>query len=722
MPDNIDGIPFYHDSEYDKQLFGSLFPQGLSKPNFNKNQPIAPSNNDTPDFPDPFNRKEKIYFSQIDMEDSMEPKIFPYKIIFRKSGVDVFKDYNSNSQKNTPLDKQLIIFYEIESDKRSNFFGTACRVKMGNAYRELLNDLINGTKRIKVDGGLGAEWSLRGWAKQIAYTTKIDAKVLLDAVKLELSQILDDKNLFNTIFSLNNKLANWIYKGSEKMEDWKLTEVNYEFKREFDYGPVVQPYKPIIPVPFTATEAYHSRSEKHIAQDSGLDTILHFSANFDKILFNAQTLTAIVTPLNPIDDLLVLGLRSFYQEKLPENIQRIFNKIKVIINKITDFITAIKSEIAQEVALFNAFLCGLVNGLISLLQLVVLLIGFVIDNIPFLEAEKGFSKKAINQRQAQFEFVEDLIDTITDNISSVFKGMVKSFVNFKNEFSRFIIEMVHKIKNVSKYLVAFIVGAIAFELIFDAVVAFFTGGTSIAAEFAAKISRASSKLSKAATKIYRKVATSTSDILKLLKKEFDAFIDAIKNGKFVEWLKEKLLHLFEDSKGIYDSLLTFIGKTERIQKTKFGQEILCFVNGRVRVPVDKILKFPRGKVKNVENFEAIKKEFQSLKKIKKETVELSKEFEKVERIKHNIERSLEMKKTLEKVGVIDDLEWNKKILDTISNVANKKLPKQYGKIGLKETIEVIFEGPKGKLNFITHWEKIGYSKFWMNTIKIIPLK
>jgi len=223
-------------------------------------------------------------------------------------------------------------------------------------------------------------------------------------------------------------------------------------------------------------------------------------------------------------------------------------------------------------------------------------------------------------------------------------------------------------------------------------------------------------------KVYQKTVSSSVDILKLIKKEFDAFIDTIKNGKFVEWLKEKLLHFFEDSKDLYDSFLTVIGKTERIQKAKFGQKILCFINGRARVPVNKILKFPRGKVKNVENFEAIKKEFQSLKKTKKETIKLSKEFERIKKIKHNIERSLEMKKSLEKAGVIDNIEWNKKILDTISDVANNKLPKQYGQIGLKETIEIIFKGPKGNLKFITHWEKIGYSKFWMNTIKIIPVK
>jgi len=44
---------------------------------------------------------------------------------------------------------------------------------------------------------LGAEWALSGWARQIARTTKIDAKVLLNAVKLELSYILNDDKLFN---------------------------------------------------------------------------------------------------------------------------------------------------------------------------------------------------------------------------------------------------------------------------------------------------------------------------------------------------------------------------------------------------------------------------------------------------------------------------------------------------------------------------------------------
>ncbi len=158
MPDDIGGIPFLFDEEFDKKLFGSLFSNGLSKPVFNKNRPSPPSGGDFPspdyfpdfpDVPDPFDRRDKVFFSQIDMDASEDPRMFPYKIIFRKSGVDVFKDYNSNSDKYTPLDRQLIIFYELESSNSSNFFGTACRVKLGAGYRDLLNDLINGSKRVK---------------------------------------------------------------------------------------------------------------------------------------------------------------------------------------------------------------------------------------------------------------------------------------------------------------------------------------------------------------------------------------------------------------------------------------------------------------------------------------------------------------------------------------------------------------------------------------------
>ncbi len=424
---------------------------------------------------------------------------------------------------------------------------------MGAEWKVLAEKLAQKNKKVSVNDDTNLARSLTELAEDISYYSRgknkqIDKKVLLDAFNLELSDVFTDDNLFQEIFSLNNKLAKWIYSGSEVIEKWKFTEVNYEFKRQYANGPL-QEYKPIIPVPFDTVKKDYSGKDNNTAQNKGFENVLNFVNNFDSILFNAQTLTAVLTPTNPIDDLIVLGLRAYYQAKLPDSIKQIFDKIKSVVNQIKNFINdVVREKINENVALLNAFLCGLINGLISLLQMVILLLGFVVDNIPLLEAEKAFSREAIDKRDKQFEFIEDVLDTITENVSGLFVGLIKTFVNLPKDFVKFVKELTVKLKNKSQYFFAFIIGAIGFELILDAIIAFFTGGTSLAVSFANKISRATTKATqagiKAAKQVGKKVVTSVDDIYKFLKKEIEEFVQAIKDGKVIDWLREKLFKLF----------------------------------------------------------------------------------------------------------------------------------------------------------------------------------
>ena len=252
--------------------------------------------------------------------------------------------------------------------------------------------------------------------------------------------------------------------------------------------------------------------------------------------------------------MVVLGLRAYYQEKLPDSIKRIFEKIKSVVNQIKNFINdVVKEKINENVALLNAFLCGLINGLISLLQMVILLLGFVIDNIPFWEVEKTSSREAIDEREKQFEFIEDVVDIITENASSLFTGLIKTFINLPRDFVNLVRDLTVQVRKKSQYFWAYMIGAIGFELILDAVIAFFTGGTSLAVSFANKISRATAKATQAGIKLAKqvgkKVMTSIDDIYKFLKKEFEDLIEAIKDGEFVKWIKEKVTRLLDESIG-----------------------------------------------------------------------------------------------------------------------------------------------------------------------------
>lgn len=90
-------------------------------------------------------------------------------------------------------------------------------------------------------------------------------------------------------------------------------------------------------------------------------------------------------------------------------------------------------------------------------------------------------------------------------------------------------------------------------MILDAVIAYFTGGSSLVAEASAKISRLTAKAEQTGAKalnfsknLGKKITNTAQDLFKWLEKEFLEMIEAIKNGKVAEWLKKKIDAIFGD--------------------------------------------------------------------------------------------------------------------------------------------------------------------------------
>ncbi len=264
---------------------------------------------------------------------------------------------------------------------------------------------------------------------------------------------------------------------------------------------------------------------------------------------------------------IVFYIKNYLEEYVLGSFKEIFKKIKELIAKAIDFLKEVASKttdfISEQLALLNAFLCGLINGIISLFQTVIVVLSFVVNNISILELEK-VSKTEISKHQEKLEFVEDLIDLISENAVELFSGLLTIVTTTKiwDEAVKFIAEVSKKVTSYSKYFWAYFVGAVVFELILDAVIAFFTGGASIAVQAAAKISRLASKATELASKgvklgaqLGRKVAESASDLYKWLRKQIEEIIEAIKSVKLIEWIKEKFRSFF-DNKDIDEILNT----------------------------------------------------------------------------------------------------------------------------------------------------------------------
>lgn len=482
-----------------------------------------------------------------------EKTTYTHEIFSCDSGIDVFEKYNASEYQ--PSTKQIYIFIEKEDAKKSNFFGTACRVKMGEERRTLMRKLLNGKVNISINDSEDSTNNLTKWAKEVLdlhkeKTGKINPKVLESAVQLELAEASELNSIFQSIFSVNDKFADWLKSGVSAMEEWKFTEENYE------YAKYKEKLKPLIPVNVFSKDADYwatGNTNSYTIAANGAKQLIQLADNLDEIVFNvAHTITK-ATP-NVGDDMLlgpILWVKTLLEDKLFPKLTAILSKIKNIVNEAVTFINDIVTkELDKSLALINAFLCGLINGLISLLQAIISIIAFLVDNISILELER-LTATEISKYQEKLEFIEDIVDVVSGKTSEIFQGLKTTLATFGEESLKFIKEITKKISGLSQYFWAFFIGGVLLELIIDAILAYFTGGTSLAASISAKITRLSTKANqltnkgiRVSQKLGKKVANSSTELLQWLKQEFQELVEALKSGKLIEYIRRKLDELF----------------------------------------------------------------------------------------------------------------------------------------------------------------------------------
>ncbi|MCT4216939.1 hypothetical protein HZP46_15860 [Elizabethkingia anophelis] len=489
-----------------------------------------------------------------------------HRFVLCKSGVEVFDKYEKEPVK----DKEIITFYEEESYAKSNFFGTACRIKMGESAKELIRSIDNLNQHVTFQGLTDGYFvsGLNQLVKVIAREKNIDADILKGAIYLEIADKNKLNDVFRKVFSSNNKLADWLSAGIEAIEKWKFTDENYDYQKHFlnirgsnlwnSNGEKPYTYKPIIPIPafMTFVDSIHGTNQQTIV-NSGLKKLSGFIASFDEISTAAVFLVAQATPTVADDIFLaaVYYVKNFMEEHIPESIKAIYKKLKNVFQEVLNntklIIGFIKEKAGIELARINAFLCVVLNGLISLAQVIIMLLAMVTENIPILELEK-LSASELAKHQEKLEFIEDFVDLFSENAKILLEGIKDLFKDGKvwKELSLFASELKKKFLSLNEYFWAYFIGGVAFELILDAVLAYFTGGSSLIAQASAKIGRITKQAEQMATKgidfgksIEKKVANSVEDLLKWLKKEFEELVEAIKTGKLGSYLKKKFSNL-----------------------------------------------------------------------------------------------------------------------------------------------------------------------------------
>lgn len=500
-----------------------------------------------------------------------------YKFVLCKIGVEVFEKY----EKEEAEPKEFKVFYEEDSVDKSNFFGTACRVKMSPEAKEFFIRISGKNQVVNYRGIVYDYLNLNGlneFVKTLAKEKNINQTLLKGAIYLEIAEQSELNKSYKEIFSANNKLADWMKGGIEAIEKWKFTDKNYDYQKYYvdpmysnlhnSGNPILFPkqevkYKPIIPVPFPNPQYKAMSENKPDIVDEGLNKLSRLVDSFEEIstaiVYNIVRATPTVT-----DDIffaVVFYVKNFIEDHMPESIKAVYQKLKVlfkeILNVAKNISSVIKEKVSREVAKMNAFLCGLINGLISLAQTIILLLAMVTDNIPMLEAEKT-TVLELAKHQEKLEFIEDFVDLFSENAKALLEGVKDLFSNGKiwKEVSAFVDLVRNKyiqVRDLNEFFWAYFVGAVAFELILDAVIAYFTGGSSLVAEASAKISRLASKAEQLGAKginigkdLGKKVAATANDLIKWLRKEFKELLEAVKSGELTEWIKEKLRILFND--------------------------------------------------------------------------------------------------------------------------------------------------------------------------------
>lgn len=448
---------------------------------------------------------------------------YTYRLVKCKSGVDVYQYYLSEDKDYNPKSKELIIFYEYNPEGMDTF-GTACMIKMGSERLEFMRKLNEKRKSIKVDNF--ERTSIKSWSNAIAlhYNHMIsdlgmDPEKIQTQILLEIYQANEIENLFSSFFSLNNQLANYINGLAQSLEDNKLGPDRYERDQEG--------FNPLIPIP-----------EFEKTNESNLTLIIEL---IDKTINNPDSF------IGKGIDLLLDTIKAAFGI----DVRNILGSVSQTVSYLKDTIDQIKQLVQESFAFVNAFLCGLVNGLNSLVQFLLNILAFIIDNLPILENASEITQETRARVNRNIEVLEDVIELIVEKATDLFntiKDSIRAIISGITLFIDFIGEQFEKS---TRYFWAYFVGAVVFELIVDLVLAFLTGGTTIIGSIGKYIAKLKTLLKGSLKIVIRKGTHFSKNVVKSLRAEFDELSQALKNDELLNYLKGKLY-----PKGTFKNLKT----------------------------------------------------------------------------------------------------------------------------------------------------------------------
>ncbi|WP_144281372.1 hypothetical protein [Chryseobacterium echinoideorum] len=443
-----------------------------------------------------------------------------------ENGSEVLGSYNSNKRE----PQSLFLFYEKPNPNKSNFAGDFYIAKMGDYFLTLFKRFPEplpsniGGKFFKNITSMEDE---AAYLAQLAYTyegDKINATLVRDALMREYQFYTGDRRFEEIIGNITSIPADAIGWCAKQLEGFKPTEKNY--------NPSSKDYSPLIPV-FAGV---------------AVPVNINKAANFFENLGNNPFVQGVETAFSQVWELVTQSaskVKDASIEHLPDSFKNLINRITGVINTIKTFLSEIKDVVTnlaekgiEFLKILNAFNCGVMNGLVGLVQCILYILEFL------SQPTTTFSYQQYLERRDLLEKAEDVLDWVHENVPKFLQGIKDLFTGSSNLSSSDMEAVLDKMKEywdkASRYTIAFYVGVFAFEVLINILLLIFTAGEGNVVKGATYVQKAVSLLKVLARESISVATLGITDLLAFLSKFMVRFGKACAKGfkGFIKFIEE----------------------------------------------------------------------------------------------------------------------------------------------------------------------------------------
>ncbi|WP_312923839.1 hypothetical protein [Empedobacter brevis] len=463
-----------------------------------------------------FNNKNKTNKDSLN-EKTTEEHGYAYETLVQveDTGTKVFEAYEKEKSGFNPYHVKL--YYEKLNNQYFNFSGRNCIVNIGNTYyknfmsqfpkKKIRSWYDNRTKSIIVDSiELEAKYT-KLVLDSVHQDNQLSEVDIYKAIQLNAWSKSEAGSILNAIGSINDGMAEAVTKIAELIGKCKIEEKRY------------------------------------LADDKEYKPFL-----FDKTL-SSPTILSIGIGITVLEKLvqknLSLLIKLNVENYLPSGFKKAIEELRGFTTKVNTMIKSavtIVADIAGEyLKLVNAFVCGLINGLISLFEFAFQIISFMIGLDGFIKSYDDYL-----EQQKNIETLEEVLNFLFSEASTFLDGFINLIKDLKNttseDFEALIRSLSEKLGNISRYQYAYYAGNIVFEVIIGVLLAVFTGGAGNAVKAANTTEKFLHYLKIIGREFISTVTFGITDLLAILRKLIQSFARVCKNGfkGFIEWIRSLL--------------------------------------------------------------------------------------------------------------------------------------------------------------------------------------